>query len=147
MKEERPVGNGFTLIEIIAVLAVIAAFLGLVGPNYLKSIDKGRAKAAAAQINSLEGMLGEYKLENGAYPSTEQGLDALYRKPTVPPVPDNWDGPYAKKPITKDPWGRPYVYRCPGEHNPDGYDLFSYGADGAEGGAGVKADITNWEAE
>ena len=137
--------KGFTLIEIIAVLTVIAALIALVGPNYMHAVAQGRVKAAATQISNFEAMLDQYKLENGAYPTTEQGLDALRQKPAIPPIPENWDGPYAVKPIKKDPWGHAYVYICPGEHNTGGYDLFSYGADGREGGTGADADITNWE--
>ncbi|MGE5549057.1 MAG: type II secretion system major pseudopilin GspG [Bacteroidota bacterium] len=138
--------QGFTLIEITAVLILLAAFALLVGPTVLKSVDKGRANVARTQIASLKTVLNTYKLENGSYPTTDQGLAALYEKPTIPPIPENWDGPYLDDPIKNDPWNRPYVYICPGQHNKQSYDILSYGADGAEGGEGINADITNWTA-
>ena len=139
---------GFTLVEILAVLALVATLFGiLLLPNIAKSVEKGRVKSAVTQIGLVESLLTEYKLENGSYPTTEQGLDALYAKPTTAPVPETWDGPYAKKPIGKDPWNRPYVYRCPGEHNQDGFDLSSLGGDGVEGGTGTNMDLTNWVAD
>ena len=144
MERER-YQRGFTLVEILAVLALVATLFGiLLLPNIAKSVEKGRAKSAMTQIGLVESLLNEYRLENGSYPTTEQGLDALYRKPISAPVPETWDGPYAKKPIGKDPWGRPYIYRSPGEHNQDGFDLSSLGGDGAEGGSGTNADLANW---
>ncbi|MGQ9779272.1 MAG: type II secretion system major pseudopilin GspG [Bacillota bacterium] len=137
--------SGFTLLEITAILVLLGLLATFVVPYYLRTVEKGRANLARSQIKILRGVLTEYKLENGAYPTTEQGLAALYQKPTVPPIPEHWDGPYLEDPIVNDPWGRPYQYRCPGEHNPEGYDLWSFGADGVEGGTGVNADITNWK--
>ncbi|MGE5530139.1 MAG: type II secretion system major pseudopilin GspG [Patescibacteria group bacterium] len=136
--------RGFSLIEITAVLLLMAAFAVIVAPQVIRSVEKGRVNAGKSQIQSLKSVLNQYKLENGAYPTTEQGLDALYEKPTVPPVPENWDGPYVEDPVKEDPWHHPLVYRCPGLHNKNGYDLMSYGADGVEGGTGYDADITNW---
>ena len=128
------------------MLILLAAFALLVGPQVLKAVEKGRVNVANTQISSLKMILNTYKLENGGYPVTEQGLAALYDKPSAPPVPENWDGPYLENPIRSDPWNHPYIYVCPGQHNRQGYDLSSYGADGAEGGTGVNADITNWAA-
>jgi len=85
--------------------------------------------------------LDNYRLDNGTYPTTEQGLDALQEKPTREPVPLNWRGPYLKKAVPLDPWGRPYIYKAPGEHNPTGYDLSTLGRDGQPGGEDEDADI------
>lgn len=142
----RRTEKGFSLIEIMAVLILIGLAASVVVPQYLRSVEKGKVKLARTQIATLKTVLNEYRLENGAYPSTEQGLAALYEKPTVPPVPETWDGPYIEEPVQHDPWNHPYVYRCPGEHNKQGYDLLSYGADGVEGGTGPDADIANWAA-
>lgn len=141
---EKRTEKGFTLIEIMAVLILLGLAATAVIPYYLKTVEKGKAKLARTQIATLRTVLSEYRLENGAYPSTEQGLAALYEKPTVPPVPESWDGPYIEEPVQSDPWNHPYVYKCPGEHNKQGYDLLSYGADGVEGGSGLDADIANW---
>jgi general secretion pathway protein G len=89
--------------------------------------------------------LDNYRLDNGSYPTTEQGLAALQEKPTRDPAPLNWRGPYLKRNIPADPWGRPYVYRSPGEHDPGGNDLSSLGKDGQPGGQGEDADITSWK--
>lgn len=144
MELRRRGEKGFTLLEVTAVLILLGLLATFVVPYYLRSVEKGRVNLARSQIAILKGVLTEYRLENGAYPTTEQGLAALYQKPTIPPIPETWDGPYLEDPIANDPWGRPYRYLCPGEHNPQGYDLWSLGADGLEGGTGVNADITNW---
>ena len=138
---ERNQQSGFTLIEITAVLFLIALIVALVGPNILNSLERGKAKAAGTQIAYLESILDDYYLNNKCYPTTEQGLQALSVKPTAPPVPETWDAPYAKKPIGKDPWSMDYVYKCPGERRSESYDLYSYGADKADGGSGLDADI------
>lgn len=139
--------SGFTLIEIVAVIMLIALAMGVVGPYIFRYLTTGKQDAAKAQISGFEMALSAYRMDNGAYPSTAQGLAALRTKPIIPPVPDNWRGPYLSKAVPNDPWGNQYVYLCPGKHNADTFDLYSPGADGAEGGEGEARDICNWESE
>ncbi len=134
---------GVTLIEMLVVVTIIALFAALVGRNLFKQSDKARVAAARAQIEMFMGALNLYKLDTGSLPTTEQGLQALWRRP--PDVP-NWDGPYVEKEIPLDPWGHPYVYRFPGEHG-ELPDIISYGADGKPGGEGINADIVSWKSQ
>jgi general secretion pathway protein G len=136
---------GFTLIEILVVITVIGLLAALVGPRILGRVAEAKSATAKAQVELLSVALDNYRLDNGSYPTTEQGLDALQEKPTREPIPLNWRGPYLKRAIPTDPWGRPYVYRSPGEHDPGGNDLSSLGKDGQPGGDGEDADITNWK--
>lgn len=142
MKNIRRV-QGFTLIEIMLVVLIIGVIAAMVVPNLAGRGEQARKSVARADIDTnIDSALGMYEMDNGRYPSTEQGLEALVTKPTVEPVPANWNGPYLKKKtVPKDPWGRSYVYRFPGTKNIDGYDLFSTGQDGVESGD----DIVNWE--
>ncbi|HYH05163.1 MAG TPA: type II secretion system major pseudopilin GspG [Bacillota bacterium] len=143
--EKRTNEAGFTLLEILGVLTLLAAIITLVAPNVIKQTQKGQIKAAEAQVNSLKTVLNSYYMDNSAYPNTEQGLKALFEKPTTPPIPENWNGPYLEdKKIPKDPWGRELKYVCPGKHNPDKYDVYTLGSDNTEGGEGSNADIGNW---
>ena len=135
---------GVTLIEMLVVVTIIALFAALVAPRLMKKADDARRVQAKAQIESFMTALGSYKLDTGLYPTTEQGLDALWREPQSDPRPANWHGPYLRKEVPLDPWDHPYVYTAPGEVNPTGYDLLSYGADGQAGGDGDNADITSW---
>ncbi len=136
--------SAFTLIELLVVMIILAILAAFAVPRVINRTEDARRTRALSDIEAISTALDMYKADNGEYPTTEQGLDALRRPPTTDPVPKNWNGPYLKKPITTDPWGHPYVYISPGEHNPD-YDLASYGADGQPGGTGKDADITNWE--
>lgn len=136
--------RGFTLIEILVVIVVIAILATLVAPNVFKHVGSAKDATTRSQIESLGAALDAYRLDNGRYPTTEQGLAALWEAPTVEPAP-NWKQPYLRKPVPADPWGNPYVYLSPGEANPQGYDLVSYGADGQPGGEGEDADITSWQ--
>ena len=146
MIHEKKSEQGFTLLEIVAVLTLMAALLTMVTPNIIKELKKGQIKAAKAQIQSLKTVLNSYYMDNSCYPSTEQGLKALVEKPSIPPVPENWDGPYLEdKRIPKDPWGVEIRYISPGSRNTDKYDLYSLGSDKKEGGEGNDADIGNWE--
>ena len=111
----------------------------MVAPRYFDAVSKSNTKVTAAQIVSLEHALDSYRLDVGRYPSTEQGLDALYVKPADV---DRWAGPYLKKPVPKDPWGGRYLYKAPGEHGE--YDLYSLGSDGQPGGVGEAADVNSW---
>ncbi len=131
--------RGFTLIELLVVLIILSLLAALVGPRLFSKLGKGRQVAAAAQIKLFEQALDQYRLDVGNYPTTEQGLNALLVNPGV----NNWDGPYLKKGLPDDSWGRPYLYQCPGSHGE--YDLWSYGRDGAPGGEGEDKDITSWE--
>lgn len=131
--------RGFTLLELLVVLVIIGLLAGYVGPQFFKQIGKSEAKTAAAQLDALGKALDQYRLDTGRYPSAEQGLDALWNKPADE---TRWWGPYLRKAPPKDPWGRDYVYRMPGQHGE--YDLFSLGKDGREGGEGENADVTNW---
>ena len=137
--------RGFTLIEIMVVIAVLGMLAALVGPGIFRNVTVARESTARSQIELLSAGLDAYALDNARYPTTEQGLEALRREPTAEPVPANWRGPYLRKEIPLDPWGNPYVYRSPGEANPDGFDLLSLGADGRRGGDAEDADIASWE--
>lgn len=137
--------GGFTLIEIMVVVAVIAVLGALVAPNVFRHLGAAKEATARAQMEAIGAALDSYRLDNGRYPTTEQGLEALWEPPTRPPVPQNWRGPYLQKAIPLDPWGNPYVYQSPGQFSRMGYDLMSYGADGQPGGEGEDADIGNWE--
>lgn len=137
--------KGFTLIEIMVVVVILGILAGIVVPRLLDQPEKARRTSAATQIRSLEEALGMFKLDNGYYPSTEQGLEALVAKPTIGRIPGHYkEGGYIKK-IPLDPWGAPYLYLSPGAHGD--FDLFSYGPDGESGGEGENADIANWNLE
>ncbi len=141
MPERR---RGFTLIEILVVIVVIAVLAALVAPNVFRHVGSARDAAARSQIEMLGAALDAYRLDNGRYPTTEQGLEALWREPTIEPRARNWRGPYLRKDVPLDPWDRPYLYRAPGDVVTTGYDLVSYGADGQPGGEGEAADIVSW---
>ena len=133
--------KGFTLIELMLVVIIISVLVALVVPRLVGRSQEARFAAAQAQIEAhLATALDLYELDNGIYPSTEQGLLALRKRPSSPPNPPNWKGPYIKK-TPKDPWGNPYSYMSPGAHNLQDYDLLSYGADGIES----SDDVVNWE--
>jgi general secretion pathway protein G len=143
MPRGRRVGwrtGGFTLLELLVVMVIIGLLAGYVGPRYFSQIGKSEQKAARAQIDALEKALEQYRIDVGQYPTVEQGLAALNQAP--PGVP-RWAGPYLKRAVPPDPWGRAYVYRQPGRHGD--IDLYSLGRDGAEGGTGDDADVVNWK--
>src|SRR5262245_61374046 len=132
--------EGFTLVEILVVITIIALIMGLVGPRVLNYLGESKAKAAKIQIESLGSALDLYFLDSGQYPSNSEGLAALVQRPGSTA---SWNGPYLKgSAVPTDPWGKPYVYRSPGQKGP--YDIVSYGSDGREGGTGAAADITSW---
>ena len=141
LKEDR----GFTLIEIMVVLIIIGLLAGIVVPKLMGRTEEAKRTKALVQIKNLQSSLDLYKLDSGMYPSTEQGLQALVEKPAIGEIPKNWkEGGYIDK-IPKDPWSNNYVYINPGVHGD--YDLYSYGADGEEGGDGKNADIQSWNIE
>jgi general secretion pathway protein G len=131
--------RGFTLLELLVVMVIIGLLAAYVGPKYFSQIGKSEIKITKAQIDALEKALDAYRLDVGRYPSTEQGLVALEAKPSNEA---KWQGPYLKKAVPLDPWGKPYQYRAPGEKGE--FDLYSFGKDGQAGGDGENADITNW---
>lgn len=137
--------SGFTLIEMLVVIAVIAILAGLVTPMVFRNVGDAKGSTARAQIEIFATALDAYRLDNDYYPSTEQGLAALRHAPNGDPAAPNWRGPYLRKDPPPDPWKRPYLYVCPGVSNPDSYDLVSYGRDGAPGGTGEDADLNSWE--
>src|SRR3954469_19498555 len=134
----RPVA-GFTLLELLVVVLIIGLLAGFVAPRYFNQVGKSEVNVAKAQIDALEKALDQYRLDTGHYPSTELGLVSLMQKPPNEP---KWAGPYLRKEGPLDPWGKPYVYKMPGEKGAD-FDLLSYGKDGQPGGNGENADITN----
>jgi general secretion pathway protein G len=131
---------GFTLIELIVVVIIIGLLAGLVVPQYMKQEERATAKTAKAQIELFGTALDTFRLDVGRYPTSQEGLAALMQKPAGA---DRWDGPYLKKDLPADPWGKPYVYTSPGDHG--SYDIVSYGADGVPGGDGNNRDVTSWE--
>ena len=136
---------GFTLIELMVVIIILGLLAAIVMPRIVGETDKARYGAAQAQMRILEDALKRYKLDNGLFPSTEQGLEALVRKPSGGLVPRNWpEGGYLdKQEVPRDPWGNAYVYISPGQFSPD-FDLKSFGADGLEGGDSYNADLESW---
>lgn len=131
--------NGFTLIEVIIVMIIITLLAALVGPRLFPKLGKGKQAAARAQIELLGQGLDQFRLDVGRYPTADEGLKALMANPGV----DNWDGPYLKKTVPNDPWGKPYIYQMPGAHGD--YNLISYGRDASPGGEGEDKDINSWE--
>jgi general secretion pathway protein G len=132
--------DGFTLIELLVVMVIIGLLAALVGPRFIRQEEKAKIKAAKAQIELLGTALDTFRLDVGRYPSTQEGLEALRTKPGGL---ERWDGPYLKKDLPLDPWGKAYAYKSPGEHG--AFDIVSYGADGAPGGEEDNRDITSWE--
>ncbi len=146
-KRSRHRSGGFTLIELMVVIVILGILAGLIVPRIMGRPDEAKQLKAKLQIESLETALKLYKLDNGSYPSTDQGLEALVAKPDTPPVPRKWrDGGYLEKGrVPVDPWGNTFVYLSPGVHGD--YDIASYGADGVNGGDGKNSDINSWEIE
>ena len=147
MKESMDNSKGFTLIELMVVVVILGILASLIVPRFMGRTDEARQVKAKVDIVALESALKLYRLDNGSYPVTEQGMAALVEEPTSDPLPRKWHkGGYLEKgTVPKDPWGREYLYLSPGVHNE--YDIISYGADGAPGGQGKDADINSWEIE
>jgi general secretion pathway protein G len=141
--------RGFTLIEIMAVVLIMGLLMAVVGVNIKAQIDKARLATAKAQISQIESALEFYRMDNGRYPTSAQGLDSLVHKPSGTPEPRNYPpGGYLKKSdALLDPWGVPFEYASPGTNNPHSFDLWSNGADQAPGGEEGDADIGNWDAD
>jgi general secretion pathway protein G len=128
--------RGFTLLELLVVIVIIGLLAGYVAPRYFSQVGRSEIQVAKAQIESLEKALDQYRLDTRRYPSTEEGLQALVSKPESAA---GWSGPYLKKAVPVDPWGRPYAYHTPGQKGE--YEVFTYGRDGKPGGTGDDADI------
>ena len=128
--------SGFTLLELLVVVAIIGLLVGYVAPRYFAQVGKSEVQVARAQLDAIEKALDQYRLDTRRYPTAEQGLAALVTKPANEA---NWSGPYLKRALPNDPWGRPYVYRTPGQKGE--FDLLSFGRDGKAGGSGEDADI------
>ena len=139
--------HGFTLIELMVVLVILGVLASLIVPRIMSRPEEARRIKARVDIQSLETALKLYNLDNGDYPTTEQGLQALVEPPATGTLPKNWrEGGYLEKgKIPEDPWGNEYVYLSPGSHGD--FDLISYGADGEAGGEGKNADVVSWELE
>jgi general secretion pathway protein G len=144
----RPTGDkvprhgeqGFTLVEMLVVIAIVGLMMGLIGPRVLNYLAESKVKTAKIQIQSFGSAIDLFFLDTGRYPSSAEGLGALVQASSGVAA---WNGPYLKGGnVPNDPWGRPYVYRSPGEHG--SYDIISYGADGQEGGTGTAADVSSW---
>lgn len=138
---------GFTLIELMVVIVILGILAGFIVPKLMGRPEEAKRVKAKMQIESLETAIRLYKLDNGNYPTTEQGLQALVEKSDSPPIPKNWrkGGYIEKSKIPKDPWGNAFIYLSPGAHGD--YDIISYGADGVPGGEGNNQDINSWEIE
>jgi len=139
--------SAFSLVQLLIIITVLVILAGVGAPRLLKQQEKGRRTQASNDIDELGLALDIYANNTGAYPSTEQGLKALWEKPIIAPIPSKWIGPYLDKPILEDPWGNGYVYIYPGRNNEFDYDLLSYGRDGFAGGEGDNEDTANWTEE
>lgn len=131
--------SGFTLLELLVVMVIIGLLAGYVAPHYFSQVGKSEVKVARAQIDAFEKALEAYRLDVGRYPTTEQGLAALMKQPSGV---TKWQGPYLKKAVPPDPWGKPYLYKQPGDHGD--YDILSLGHNSKLGGQGDDIDISNW---
>ncbi|GMT43475.1 MAG TPA: type II secretion system protein GspG [Deltaproteobacteria bacterium] len=138
--------EGFTLLELMIVVIILGILATFLVPKIIHKPDEARVVKAKSDIKAIELSLKMYKLDNGNYPTTEQGLKALIEKPEEPPVPNNWkEGGYLDtNSVPPDPWGNAYIYRSPGDNGRD-YEIISLGADGKEGGSGFNADIESWK--
>ncbi|QLG89871.1 type II secretion system major pseudopilin GspG [Chitinibacter bivalviorum] len=141
MHSNQLLQKGFTLLELLVVLLIIALLAGYVGPKLFGEVGKAKTKTAASQMKSIADALDHYRLDTGRYPSTEQGLIALVKKPNEE---SKWNGPYLMKDVPNDPWDKPYVYKVPGDNGHD-YELLTFGLDGKAGGTGEDADVSYWQ--
>ena len=143
-KLSRSDQRGFTLIELMVVITILALLGGIVMPRVIGRLRQAKPQKAMIDLKQIGLALDMYAADNGEYPTTEQGLQALIRQPTSPPEPMNWNGPYVDPTNFLDPWGIQYLYVSPSINEGYDYDLYSYGSDGQEGGVDEEADITSW---
>jgi general secretion pathway protein G len=136
----RNKARGFTLLELLVVIVIIGLLSAFVAPKYFGQIGRSKTQVAKAQIEAFEKGLDQYRIDVGHYPTTDQGLVALFAAPNSEA---NWHGPYLKKGVPHDPWNNAYVYRAPGNDGRE-YDILSHGADGQQGGGGEDADVVSW---
>lgn len=136
--------RGFTLIELIVVIAIVATLAAMVAPSIFSNVSDARIGAAKAQIQVLSLALDAYRLDVLSYPTSEAGLAVLRTAPLEPLAQAQWRGPYLRQEVPADPWGRPYLYRSPGTVNPESFDLYTLGRDGQPGGVDEDADVTSW---
>lgn len=141
-ERKRRSESGITLLELLVVMVIIALFATLVGTRLWKNVAAAKATTAKSQIETFENAIEQFRLDVGRLPTQEEGLEALRVRPATIDQ-SKWNGPYLQKELPMDPWGNPYVYRCPGQHGE--YDILSYGRDGKEGGEGEDADIVSWK--
>lgn len=133
--------GGFTLLELLVVMVIIGLLASYVGPRYFEQVGKSEVKAARTQLDAFDKALATYRLDTGHFPRTDQGLKALTERPSDEP---KWSGPYLSKALPVDPWGKPYVYKNPGDNGQE-FDVLTLGRDGQTGGAGLDADISVWQ--
>lgn len=133
--------RAFSLIELLLVLVILAVLASIVVPKFTRRSEQARVTAAKTEISIIDGAIDAFEVDNGRYPSAQEGLSALTQQP---PGLTGWHGPYLKRAVVNDPWGHPYVYRVPGQHNTEGYDLSSFGPNGQEGD---DDDINNWSSK
>lgn len=144
MKRYKSYQSGFTLIEVMVVVVILAILAAIVVPRIMRRPDQAKIVKAKEDVIAIENAMELYKLDNSAYPTTNQGIQALITKPTTSPIPQDWEqGGYLKR-LPLDPWGHPYHYLNPGKHSD--IDIFTYGANNQPGGAGINATIGNWNA-
>ena len=141
---KRPRRSGFTLIELLVVIAIIATLASIVAPQIFGNVGDARRNTAKSQLQILALAIDSYRLDTDAFPTTQQGLDALRTPPQQTEGASVWRGPYLRQTVPLDPWGRPYVYVSPGIANPSSYDLYTLGKDGRIGGSGEDVDLTSW---
>lgn len=141
IKNSKNSQQGFTLIELVVVVAIIGLLAAFVAPQFIKQGEKAESQAAKAQIEALGVALDTFRLDVGRYPTSQEGLSALNQRPGGV---ERWDGPYLKKELPNDPWGNPYVYKSPGDEGRS-YDIITYGVDKAPGGEGNAKDVTSWQ--
>lgn len=144
--EHRTREAGFTMLEILIVVTIIGALMALLANNFLDRQVDAKISIAQTQLRKLEQALELYRMDNGRYPTSDQGLEALVREPSSGPTPKRYPpGAYIPQNLVLDPWQQDFQYRYPGDHNQHAFDLFSFGPDGQEGGEAINADIVNWD--
>lgn len=145
-QEKRPFLRqaGFSMIEIMVVLVILGLLVTMVAPNVLTNVDKARTQKVEADISTISTVLKLYRLDNYNYPTSDQGLEALVDKPSIDPIPANWQKNGYLDELPLDPWGRPYLYLSPGEFGDMDFNIYSLGADGVTGGEEQNQDLGNW---